>query len=55
MNAGKIKWGMLGGGQGAFIGIAHRIAAYMGERYELVGGAFDVDYESGLSFAKAFA
>ncbi|MDW3210438.1 MAG: Gfo/Idh/MocA family oxidoreductase [Reichenbachiella sp.] len=52
MNKGKIKWGMLGGGQGAFIGIAHRIAAYMGERYELVGGAFDVDYDKGLAFAK---
>ncbi|MEP2024755.1 MAG: Gfo/Idh/MocA family oxidoreductase [Reichenbachiella sp.] len=52
MNKGRIKWGMLGGGQGAFIGIAHRIAAYMGERYELVGGAFDVDYEQGKAFAK---
>ncbi|SMD38587.1 hypothetical protein SAMN04488029_3819 [Reichenbachiella faecimaris] len=53
MNKGRIKWGMLGGGQGAFIGIAHRIAAYMGERYELVGGAFDVDYDRGVAFAKA--
>ena len=51
MSKGRIKWGMLGGGQGAFIGIAHRIAAYMGERYELVGGAFDVDYEQGKAFA----
>lgn len=51
MNKEKIRWGMLGGGQGAFIGIAHRIAAYMGERYELVGGAFDVDYDKGLAFA----
>lgn len=51
MNKGKIKWGMLGGGKGAFIGIAHRIAAYMGERYELVGGAFDVDFDSGVAFA----
>ena len=52
MNTGRIKWGMLGGGRGAFIGIAHRIAAYMGERYELIGGAFDVDYDRGLAFAK---
>lgn len=52
MKKGRIKFGMLGGGEGAFIGIAHRIAAYMGERYELVGGAFDADYERGLSFAK---
>ncbi|MDH5474797.1 MAG: Gfo/Idh/MocA family oxidoreductase [Cyclobacteriaceae bacterium] len=52
MNAGRIKLGMLGGGKGAFIGIAHRIAAYMGERYHLIGGAFDVNYELGLEFAK---
>lgn len=52
MNTGRIKLGMLGGGKGAFIGIAHRIAAYMGERYHLIGGAFDVNYELGLEFAK---
>ncbi|UXP32754.1 Gfo/Idh/MocA family oxidoreductase [Reichenbachiella agarivorans] len=51
MGKGRIKLGMLGGGKGAFIGIAHRIAAYMGERYELVGGAFDSDYDKALEFA----
>lgn len=53
MTKKRIRWGMIGGGQGAFIGIAHRIAAYMGERYELVGGAFDVNYQQGLSFAES--
>ena len=43
---------MIGGGKGAFIGIAHRIAAYMCEDYDLVGGAFDVDYEQGKAFAE---
>ncbi|MEO9966566.1 MAG: Gfo/Idh/MocA family oxidoreductase [Reichenbachiella sp.] len=52
MATGRIKLGMLGGGEGAFIGIAHRIAAYMGEKYELVGGAFDVDYQRGMAFAE---
>ena len=43
---------MIGGGIGAFIGIVHRIASYMGEDYILVGGAFDVDYQKSLEFAE---
>jgi predicted dehydrogenase len=31
---------MVGGGQGAFIGAVHRLAARMDDRYELVAGAF---------------
>ncbi len=37
---GKIKYGMVGGGQGAFIGAVHRIAARMDDQFELVAGAF---------------
>lgn len=48
----RIKLGMIGGGHGAFIGIVHRIAAYMGEDYNLIGGAFDVDYEKAKDFAE---
>ena len=48
----KIKLGMIGGGHGAFIGIVHRIAAYMGEDYHLVGGAFDSDYSRAKDFAE---
>jgi predicted dehydrogenase len=48
----KIRMGMIGGGIGAFIGIAHRIASYIGEEYVLIGGAFDVDYNKGLEFAE---
>ena len=47
----RIKMGMMGGGHNSFIGILHRIAAYMGEQYQLTGGVFDVDYESSKSFA----
>ena len=36
----KIKLGMVGGGQGAFIGAVHRIASRIDDRYELVAGAF---------------
>ena len=35
----RIRLGMVGGGQGAFIGAVHRIAARMDDRYELVAGA----------------
>lgn len=52
MSKGKIRLGLVGGGPNSFIGIVHRIAAYMGERYELVGGVFDVDYDAGVDFAK---
>ena len=39
----KIKLGMVGGGQGAFIGNVHRIAARLDNRYELVAGALSSD------------
>lgn len=36
----KFRFGMVGGGRGAFIGAVHRIAATMDGRAELVAGAF---------------
>jgi predicted dehydrogenase len=39
----KLRYGMIGGGQGAFIGAVHRIAAGMDGRAELVAGAFSSD------------
>ena len=41
----KLRLGMVGGGQGAFIGAVHRLAARMDDRYELVAGAFSADPE----------
>ena len=38
--------GMVGGGQGAFIGAVHRIAARMDDQYELVAGALSSDPEA---------
>ncbi len=35
----RIRLGMVGGGQGAFIGAVHRIAARLDDRFELVAGA----------------
>jgi len=48
----KIRMGMIGGGIGAFIGDAHRRASRICNNFELVGGAFDVDYEKSKQFAK---
>jgi predicted dehydrogenase len=36
---GRIRLGMVGGGQGAFIGAVHRIASRIDDQYELVAGA----------------
>ena len=39
----KLRLGMVGGGQGAFIGEVHRIAARLYDRYELLAGALSSD------------
>jgi predicted dehydrogenase len=43
--SGPIRLGMVGGGQGAFIGAVHRIAARMDGEYALVAGALSSDPE----------
>jgi hypothetical protein len=35
----RVRLGMVGGGQGAFIGAIHRIAARMDGQFDLVAGA----------------
>ena len=39
----RLRLGMVGGGEGAFIGAVHRLAARMDDRWELVAGAFSSD------------
>ena len=39
----RIRWGMVGGGRGAFIGQVHRLAARFDDAYELVAGAMSSD------------
>jgi predicted dehydrogenase len=43
----RIRYGMVGGGPGAFIGAIHRMAARLEGRYELVAGAFSSNLERG--------
>ena len=39
----RLRLGMVGGGEGAFIGGVHRIAARLDDQYELVAGALSAD------------
>jgi predicted dehydrogenase len=48
----KLKWGMVGGGPGAFIGDVHRKAAGIDGNIELVAGAFDIDPKKSLQMGK---
>src|SRR5512135_3205575 len=42
----KLRMGMVGGGQGAFIGGVHRMAANLDGQVELVAGCFSRDPEN---------
>ena len=44
-----LRWGMVGGGQGAFIGAVHRVAATMDGGARLVAGAFSASAEKSLA------
>ena len=44
----KLRMGMVGGGQGAFIGAVHRIAATLDQQVELTAGCFSRDFENTL-------
>ena len=48
----KIRLGVLGGGGDSLIGVLHRVASHMYDRYEIVGGVFNPNYEDNVKFAK---
>jgi predicted dehydrogenase len=47
----RIRLGMVGGGEGAFIGAVHRIAARLDDRYELVAGALSASPDKAIRSA----
>src|SRR3972149_5382132 len=61
-DSGRIRLGMVGGGQGAFIGAVHRIAPRIDDQYQLVAGALssqrqraiDSALEPGIARARAY-
>ncbi len=47
----KIRLGILGGGGNSLVGILHRIAAKMHNKYDIVGGVFSRDWDSNVEFS----
>ena len=48
----KIRLGILGGGGDSLIGVLHRVASAMYDKYELVGGVFNPNIEESKKFAE---
>ncbi len=53
IRASKVRLGMIGGGEGAFIGSIHRLAAQMDGQIELVCGAFSSKPETAKLFGRS--
>ena len=47
----RLKWGMVGGGEGSQIGPAHRLGAQADGLFDFVAGALDADAEKGRAYA----
>ncbi|MDE0508303.1 MAG: gfo/Idh/MocA family oxidoreductase, partial [Gammaproteobacteria bacterium] len=50
----KLRAGIVGGGQGAFIGAVHRIAAELDNEARVVAGAMSSDPEKAKASAEAW-
>ena len=48
----KIKLGFIGGGDNSLIGVVHRIASQMFDKYEIIGGVFNTDWNKNINFSK---
>jgi predicted dehydrogenase len=48
----KIRLGILGGGGDSLIGVVHRIASQMFDKYQILGGVFNPNLEANVDFAK---
>ena len=47
----EIRLGIIGGGGDSLIGILHRVASSMFDKYEIVGGVFNPNWEENICFA----
>ena len=50
----KIKLGFVGGGNDSLIGVLHKVAAVMFDRYEIVGGVFSSNQDINKATASDF-
>jgi predicted dehydrogenase len=48
----RLKWGMIGGGEGSQIGPAHRLGAGLDGEFEFSAGALDHRPEAGRDYGK---
>ncbi|MBX2825801.1 MAG: Gfo/Idh/MocA family oxidoreductase [Gammaproteobacteria bacterium] len=48
----RLKWGMVGGGEGSQIGPAHRLGAGLDGRFDFVAGALDHRAEQGRAYGR---
>lgn len=48
----KIRLGILGGGGDSLIGVLHRMASFMFDNYQLVGGVFNPSVEENIRFSE---
>ncbi|WP_299502976.1 Gfo/Idh/MocA family oxidoreductase [uncultured Roseobacter sp.] len=48
----KLKWGMIGGGEGSQIGPAHRLGAGLDGAFEFAAGALDHRPEAGIDYGR---
>ncbi|MDP5157197.1 MAG: Gfo/Idh/MocA family oxidoreductase [Flaviramulus sp.] len=51
----KVRLGILGGGGDSLIGVLHRVASAMYDKYQIVGGVFNPNWEDNISFANKLA
>ncbi|MEM0947123.1 MAG: Gfo/Idh/MocA family oxidoreductase [Pseudomonadota bacterium] len=49
----KLKWGMIGGGEGSQIGPAHRLGSQADGNFAFVASALDIDAEKGRAYAQS--
>ena len=47
----KIRLGILGGGGDSLIGVLHRVASAMFDKYQVIGGVFSPNWEENIGFA----
>ena len=47
----EIRLGIIGGGGDSLIGILHRVASSMFDKYEIVGGVFNPNWEENICFS----
>jgi predicted dehydrogenase len=51
----KVRLGILGGGGDSLIGVLHRVASAMYDKYQIVGGVFNPNWEDNIAFANKLA